>query len=60
MMTRVRRGQIDVEYVLEELVRNPGTQFDPEIADIMIALVINGDVDVAGISQAPEKGGEDS
>ena len=60
MMTRVRRGQVDVEYVLEELVRNSGTQFDPEIADIMLALVVSGDVDVAGISQAPEKGGEDS
>ncbi len=60
MMTRVRRGQVDVEYVLEELVRNSGTQFDPEIADIMLALVVSGDVGVAGISQAPEKGGEDS
>ena len=46
MMTRVRRGQVDVEYVLEELVRNSGTQFDPEIADIMISLVINNEVDV--------------
>lgn len=60
MMTRVRRGQIDVEYVLEELVRNSGTQFDPEIADIMIALVINGDVDVTEISEETEKGGKDA
>lgn len=60
MMTRVRRGQIDVEYVLEELVRNSGTQFDPEIADIMIALVINGDVDVTETIRETEKGGEDA
>ncbi len=60
MMIRVRRGQIDVEYVLEELVRNSGTWFDPEIADIMIALVINGEIEVEEISRAPAEGGKDA
>lgn len=52
---RVYRKQLDIDYVLEELVRCSGTQFDPEIADIMISLVVNGEVDVEELYHRKEQ-----
>lgn len=43
---RVYRGHLDLEKVLSELERCRGTQFDPKIADIMIALVRDGKLDL--------------
>lgn len=51
---RVYRKQLDIDYVLEELVRCSGTQFDPEIADIMISLVADGEVDIEEIYNSKE------
>lgn len=45
---RVYRKKLDVSYVLEELKRCSGTQFDPEIADIMVRLVEEGKVHLDG------------
>lgn len=52
---RVYRKHLDLDYVLEELVRCSGTQFDPEIADIMISLVVNGEVDVEELYHRKER-----
>ena len=46
---RVYRKQLDFDYVMEELKRCRGTQFDPKITDIMIHLVDEGKVDVAAL-----------
>ncbi|MBQ4379401.1 MAG: HD domain-containing protein [Treponema sp.] len=46
---RVYRKQLDFNYVLEELKRCRGTQFDPKIADIMLRLVSEGKIDVAAL-----------
>lgn len=52
---RVYRKQLDIEYVLEELSRCSGTQFDPEIADIMISLVASGKIDVEALYHKHER-----
>lgn len=42
---RVYRKHLDMDFVVSELQRCKGTQFDPEIADIMLRLVAEGKVD---------------
>ena len=39
---RVYRGKKDISYVLEQLEAGKGTQFDPNIDEIVIALIKNG------------------
>ena len=41
---RVYRKKLDLDFVLGELERCKGTQFDPEIADIMLKLVREGKI----------------
>ena len=45
---RVYRKKLDMDYVLGELERCKGTQFDPEIADIMLRLVRDGKIRLEG------------
>lgn len=40
--TRVYRGKKDVNFVLEQLEQGKGTQFDPNIDELVIALIKNG------------------
>ncbi|MBR1736510.1 MAG: HD domain-containing protein [Firmicutes bacterium] len=56
---RVYRKQLDIDYVLSELERCKGTQFDPEMADIMINLVKSGKVDVNKLYEKAKKSAED-
>ncbi len=53
---RVYRSRLDFGYVLEELRKGKGTQFDPDLVDIMLGLIDDGTIDVAGIYG--EKSGE--
>ncbi|MBQ5331954.1 MAG: HD domain-containing protein [Oscillospiraceae bacterium] len=46
---RVYRKQLDLEYVLEELRKGRGTQFDPKLVDIMLGLIDDGTIDVEQI-----------
>lgn len=43
---RVYRKQLDLEYVIEELKRCRGSQFDPNLTDIMLTLIDEGIIDV--------------
>lgn len=43
---RVYRKHLDMDYVMEELKKGSGTQFDPNITAIMIELVEEGIIDV--------------
>ncbi len=43
---RVYRKQLDIEFVLNELKRCRGTQFDPKLTDILLALIDEGTIDV--------------
>lgn len=42
--SRVYRKKLSYEYIMNELENNKGTQFDPEIAEIMINLIKEGKV----------------
>ncbi len=46
---RVYRKKLDFDFVIGELERCSGTQFDPEIAGIMLRLIREGKVDVERI-----------
>ena len=46
---RVYRKKLDFDYVIHELERCRGTQFDPVIADIMLKLIREGKIDIEGI-----------
>ena len=46
---RVYRKKLDLDFVLGELERCKGTQFDPEFADIMLRLVKDGSIDIEAI-----------
>lgn len=46
---RVYRKKLDLDFVIEELKKGRGTQFDPKLVDIMLKLIENGTVDVEQI-----------
>ena len=46
---RVYRKQLDFSYVLNEIRNGRGTQFDPQIADILLKLVDEGKIDLHSI-----------
>lgn len=46
---RVYRKKLDLDYVIGELKKGRGTQFDPKLVDIMLKLIENGTVDVEQI-----------
>ena len=46
---RVYRKKLDLEYVIEELKKGRGTQFDPKLTDIMLELIDDGTIDIKQI-----------
>ncbi|WP_295153375.1 HD domain-containing phosphohydrolase [uncultured Ruminococcus sp.] len=46
---RVYRKKLDFDFVINEIERCKGTQFDPKIADIMLKLVRDGRIDIEAI-----------
>jgi energy-coupling factor transport system substrate-specific component len=44
---RVYRKKLEFSYVLEELKRGKGTQFDPDLVDIMLELISSGKINTA-------------
>lgn len=46
---RVYRNKMDMDYVLHELKRGKGTQFDPKLVDIMLELIEEKVIDVTTI-----------
>lgn len=51
---RVYRKKLDLDFVLEELRKGRGTQFDPRLVDIMLGLLEDGTIDVEGLYGASE------
>ena len=51
---RVYRKQMDFEYVLGELHKGRGTQFDPQIVDIMLRLIDEGKIDLRALYPAKQ------
>ena len=46
---RVYRQKLDFSFVVEEIERCKGSQFDPKIADIMLKLIRDGKIDIESI-----------
>lgn len=46
---RIYRLQMDFDYVLSELEKGRGTQFDPHYVDALLALIRNGTIDIRKI-----------
>ena len=49
---RVYRQGLSIDYVMEELERCKGSQFDPQIAEIMLRLVREGKIDLPARGEA--------
>ena len=45
---RVYRKRLSGEYIISELEKNKGAQFDPKIADIMLDLIKDGKINIKG------------
>ena len=43
---RVYRKKLTKEYILSEIERNKGLQFDPAIADVMLKLLREGKIEM--------------
>ena len=52
---RVYRKQLDFDYVLGELEKGRGTQFDPQFVDILLELIRNGKIDMNKIYHVPKQ-----
>lgn len=52
---RVYRKAMDMDYVVAELKRCSGTQFDPGLVDIMLELIENGSLNVSKTVEASAK-----
>lgn len=53
---RVYRKKLDFAYVLEELRKGRGTQFDPKLVDIMLDLIDSGAIQVEQLYQDEKEG----
>ncbi len=49
---RIYRKQMDFDYVLGEMRKGRGTQFDPEIVDILLRLIDEGKIDLNALYPA--------
>ena len=52
---RIYRKQMDFGYVLDELEKGRGTQFDPTFADILLKLIREGTIDLNKIYHVPKE-----
>jgi energy-coupling factor transport system substrate-specific component len=43
---RVYRNKLNFSYVLEELKKGRGTQFDPQLVDILLKLIEEGKINI--------------
>ena len=43
---RIYRNQMDIGYVLNELKKGRGTQFDPKVVDIFLGILEEGTIDL--------------
>ena len=52
---RIYRQQMDFSYVLGEMQRCRGTQFDPKFVDILLKLINDGTIDLNKIYHVPKE-----
>ena len=56
---RVYRQKQDFDYVLGELQKNKGTQFDPELVDIFLKLIEDKKIDIDALYRGEHQKGEE-
>lgn len=56
---RVYRKKLDFAYVIEELKKGRGTQFDPELVDILLQLIEDKEIDVEQLYANQTTGNEE-
>lgn len=54
---RVYRKQLDIDFVIGELKRCSGTQFDPRLVEIMLSLIDDGTINVAALYEKSKENG---
>lgn len=54
---RVYRKQLDLDFVVEELKRGSGTQFDPALVEVMLSLIEDGTIDVVALYEKSKENG---
>ena len=52
---RVYRKKLDPDFVLGELKKGRGTQFDPKLTDIMLDLIMDGTIDMSQLYESSEE-----
>ena len=57
---RVYRKKQDFSYVMDELKKNRGTQFDPELLDIFLKLIDDKVIDVDALYETKEASGNEN
>lgn len=57
---RVYRKKLAFDYVLEELKRCRGTQFDPHLLDLFLKVIDDGKIDIAALYAEDSEEGEDA
>ena len=55
---RIYRQQMDFSYVLGEMERGRGTQFDPQFVDILLKLIKDGTIDLNKIYHVSREASE--
>lgn len=55
---RVYRKKLDKDYVIREIKRGSGTQFDPKLVEIMLGLIEKGLIDIDNLYKDGENHGE--
>ncbi len=55
---RIYRKQLDINYVIGELKRCSGTQFDPKLVEVMLSLIDDGTIDVAALYKKSKENGK--
>lgn len=50
---RVYRQKQDFDYVINELKKGRGTQFDPELTDIFLKIIEDGEIDIQALYKEP-------
>lgn len=54
---RVYRKQLDIDFVIEELKRCSGTQFDPKLIEIMLSLIEDGTINPVALYEKSKENG---
>ncbi len=54
---RVYRKQLDIDFVIGELKRCSGTQFDPKLVEVMLSLIDDGTINVMALYEKSKENG---